>query len=147
MLSALRVICAHCIEVASYPHQLRIPIQLPHVINHVVIHGVEDSLILHDEAVLIRLEIIPMRGLRVTGDVGFLRLEEKLLILASVVVLVAQAGGAVRQGGLISEDVVEGFRSGVLLFPERALLNALVHLLSISDAPRSTRHDRLIMMI
>ena len=147
LLSALRVICAHCIEVASYPHQLRIPIQLPHVINHVVIHGVEDSLILHDEAVLIRLEIIPMRGLRVTGDVGFLRLEEELLILARVVVQVAQAGGAVRQGGLISEDVVEGFRSGVLLFPERALLNPLVHLLSISDAPRSTRHDRLIMMI
>ena len=89
MLSAIRVICAHCIEVASYPHQLRIPIQLPHVVDHVVIHGVEDGLILHDKPVLIRMEYIPMRGLRVTGDVRFLRLEEELLILASVLVLVA----------------------------------------------------------
>jgi hypothetical protein len=47
MLSAIGVIRAHCIEVASYPHQLRIPIQLPHVIDHIVIHGVKDGLILH----------------------------------------------------------------------------------------------------
>jgi len=67
--------------------------------------------------VLIRLEIIPMGGLGVTGDVRFLRLEEELLILARVVVLDAQAWGAIRQGCLISEDVVEGFRSGIFLFP------------------------------
>lgn len=47
MLSAIGVIRAHCIEVASYPHQLRIPIQLPHVIDHIVIHGVKYDLILH----------------------------------------------------------------------------------------------------
>ena len=117
MLSAIRVICAHCIEVTSYTHQLRIPIQLPHIVDHVIIHGVEDSLILHNEPVLIRREIIPMRGLRVTGDVRILRLEEELFILARVVILDTQAWGAIRQGCLISEDVVEGFRSGIFLFP------------------------------
>jgi hypothetical protein len=58
-----------------------------------------------------------MRGLRVTSDVGFLGLEEELLVLPSIVVLDAQAWGAIRKGCLITEDVVEGLGSGILLFP------------------------------
>lgn len=72
VLSAVRVICAHCIKVASDPHQLRIPVQLPHVVDNVVIHGVVYGLIMHDESVLIRLIDTPIRGLGVTSDVGLL---------------------------------------------------------------------------
>jgi hypothetical protein len=36
-----------------------------------------------------------MRGLRVTSDVGFLGLEEELLVLPSIIVLDAQAWGAI----------------------------------------------------
>ena len=147
VLSALRVICTHCIKVASYPHQLRIPIKLPHVVDNVVIHGVVYALIMHNESVLIRLVDTPMRGLRVTSDVGLLGLEEELLVLPRIVILDAQAWGAIRQGGLITEDVIEGLSSGILLFPHRALLNALVHLLPVSYAPRSTGNYSLIMMI
>ena len=117
VLSAVRVICAHCIKVAGYPHQLRIPVQLPHVVDNVVIHGVVNGLIVHDESVLIRLMDTPMRGLGVTSDVGLLGLEKELLVLPRVVILDAQAWGAIRQGGLIPEDVVEGLGPGILLFP------------------------------
>ena len=107
LFPTFRVIHAHGVEIAGYPHQLRIPINLPHVVYIVIIHGIEDGLVFHDEPVLIRLYDVPLRDLWVTGDVGILGLEEVLLILPSIIVLDAQAWGSIRQRGLISEDFVE----------------------------------------